>query len=130
MSPPDDALVGRHTVSAHESDPRGHMNNAAYLDVFDDAVGALGIDPQARPARYDLQYLRAVRSGERLQFAAWTSDAGTHLAAHVADGPTAWQGTRARPDAPVRSGTERRGTEWRGCYGPDPDGPAGSTVPV
>ena len=52
--PPGCLQPGLCVVPAHEIDPRGHMNNAAYLDLFEDALAGLGLDPQERPALYEL----------------------------------------------------------------------------
>ncbi len=58
-------------VPAHQTDPRGHMNSAAYLDFFEDALVALGVDPQGRPATYDLEYLRPLVPGELVNRHVW-----------------------------------------------------------
>jgi len=102
--PPVGARTGRHMVFAHECDPRGHMNNAAYVDLFDDALAALGIDPQARPVSYTLEYLRSARSGETVEYAAWNTEAGARLVAQIPGGPVVWRAHRwstHRPPFPV-----------------------------
>ena len=48
--PPAHLPPDLYVVPAHQIDPAGHMNNAAYLDLLDDALAGLGLDPQARPA--------------------------------------------------------------------------------
>jgi len=98
--PPIGALTGRHRVFAHECDPRGHMNNAVYLDLFDDALAALGIDPQARPVSYTLEYLRSARSGETVEYAAWNTEAGARLVAQIPDGPVVWRAHRRSTACP------------------------------
>lgn len=69
--PPAGLQADAYLVPAHEADPRGHMNNAAYLDLFEDALSVQGVDPQVRPAVYEVEYLRAVRPGEILRRFIW-----------------------------------------------------------
>mgnify|MGYP000542519137 CR=1 FL=1 len=64
-----------YVVPAHQIDPRGHMNSAAYLDVFEDALADAGADPQQRPCIYELEYLRAARPGEVLRRFVWRDPA-------------------------------------------------------
>jgi len=47
--PPGRLQPGLCVVPVHELDPRGHMNNAAYLDLFEDTLAGLGLDPQKAP---------------------------------------------------------------------------------
>ncbi|HYM70340.1 MAG TPA: acyl-ACP thioesterase domain-containing protein [bacterium] len=94
---PAGARTGAYRVPAHQTDPRGHMNNAAYLDLLDDALAALGLDPQARPAEYDLAYLQAAVSGDALQYAAWATPAAASVAMHRPDGTPVWWGRRRCP---------------------------------
>lgn len=96
---PVGARTDAYRVPAHQTDPRGHMNNAAYLDLLDDALASLGLDPQARPAEYDLAYLQPALSGDALQYAAWGTPATASVAVHRADGSAVWWGRRRRPAA-------------------------------
>ncbi len=69
--PPADLQADACLVPAHEADPRGHMNSAAYLDLFEDALSVQGVDPQMRPVVYEVEHLRAVRPGEVLRRFIW-----------------------------------------------------------
>ncbi len=73
--PPAAATPQTYVVPLHQVDPRGHMNSAAYLDVFEDALSHAGGDPQQRPCTYELEYLRAARSGEVLHRFVWRDGA-------------------------------------------------------
>ncbi|MDQ7849317.1 MAG: thioesterase [Armatimonadota bacterium] len=73
--PPAVSLPQTYVVPAYQVDPRGHMNSAAYLDVFEDAIVDAGDDPQQRPCTYELEYLRAARPGEVLRRFVWRNAA-------------------------------------------------------
>jgi len=90
--PPTGAREGSYEVWPPQTDPRGHMNNAAYLDLFDDALVALGVDPQERPAQYDLEFLKPVRAAEVLRYAVWIAPSGVDVVARLPDGSVAWRG--------------------------------------
>ncbi len=73
-------------VLAHQVDPRGHMNSAAYLDLFEDARSGAGADPQNRPALYELEYLRAALPGEVLRRFVWRTNGGWAMVASTHEG--------------------------------------------
>lgn len=72
---PAEAPVRRFEVRPHELDPMDHVNNAVYLDWFEEAIlaapsgdrGAL----DAVPRRYRLEYAAAADPGMVLEDAAW-----------------------------------------------------------
>ena len=97
--PPPDTPTATVRVAAHQADPRGHMNSAAYLDLFEDALDEAGTDPQERPAAYELEYLRAAAPGESVQRTLWSSGEGWALVVAAAGGPVA----RARRERGRRS---------------------------
>jgi len=83
-------------VRAHEMDPRGHMNNAAYLDLFEDALAGLGLDPQERPVLYALEYLKSVRAGDALERFVWDRPSGISMIVRAPDGAAIVRGHRQR----------------------------------
>ncbi|HEY3248691.1 MAG TPA: acyl-ACP thioesterase domain-containing protein [bacterium] len=80
-SQPSGLPADEYLIPAHQVDPLGHMNSAAYVDLFDDALVALGVDVQARPAVYELEYFRAPRLGERLKRYVWEDRGGWSIQA-------------------------------------------------
>jgi acyl-ACP thioesterase len=70
------------------------MNNAAYLDLFEDALGGLGLDPQERPALYEFEYLMPVSAGGTLERFVWELPSGNAMLDRVPDGPTVVRGRR------------------------------------
>jgi acyl-CoA thioesterase FadM len=84
--PPTDARTGEYVVPAHQTDPRGHMNSAAYLDVFEDELAAAGVDPQKRPAICAVEYLRAALPAEALRLLVWRRTDGYAMLAATAEG--------------------------------------------
>jgi acyl-CoA thioesterase FadM len=90
-------------VPAHEVDPRGHVNNAVYLDLFEDALAGLGLDPQNRPAVYELEYLKSVVAGDTLQRLLWEVPSGAAMIAHAADGTTVVRARRHSAVSPERA---------------------------
>ncbi len=85
LGDPPAAPPQAYVVPAHQVDPRGHMNSAAYLDVFEDALADAGTDPQQRPCTYELEYLRAARPGEVLRRFVWR-DAAWAMVVTTAEG--------------------------------------------
>jgi len=83
---PDGMAPAAHRVSAHQVDPRGHMNSAAYLDLLDDAMVDAGADPQRRPALVEAEYLRVALPGETLHRFAWPDAGAWMMAVETADG--------------------------------------------
>lgn len=73
-------------VPAHQVDPRGHMNSGAYLDVFEDALTGAGVDPQERPGKYELEYLRMALPGEVLRRSVWRQHGGWAMVASTLAG--------------------------------------------
>jgi len=98
-------------VPAHQTDPRGHMNSAAYLDLFEDALVGLGVDPQARPARYDLEYLRAVVTGELLMRYVWAERNGWTMVGSTSAGVSVVKGRRTALTEGGRSGINKGNLE-------------------
>lgn len=83
---PPGTVPTAYRVPAHQVDPRGHMNSAAYLDLLDDALTEAGGEPQRRPAVIEAEYLRAALSGEVLQQFVWPDADGWAMAIETADG--------------------------------------------
>ena len=96
--PPGDLTPSLYVVPAHEIDPRGHANNAAYLDLFEDALPGLGLDPQKRPVVYALEYLKPIAAGDALERFVWERPSGAAMIARAADGTIV---VRARRDSAV-----------------------------
>ncbi len=88
-------------VPAHQTDPRGHMNSAAYLDLFEDALVGLGVDPQKRPVTYDLEYLRPVVPGEVLNRYVWAEPRGWTMVGTTPMGVPVVKGRRTASDETV-----------------------------
>ncbi len=85
-------------VPAHQTDARGHMNSAAYLDLFEDALVGLGVDPQGRPVTYDLEYLRPVVPGELLHRFVWAEPRGWTMVGTTPLGVPVVKGRRTATD--------------------------------
>jgi acyl-ACP thioesterase len=77
---PDGTVARQFVVRPHELDPMDHVNNAVYLDWFEEAVLAAGGgdsgEVAAVPRRYRLEYAAAADPGAELEDAAWRDDAG------------------------------------------------------
>jgi acyl-ACP thioesterase len=90
---PGSAAVSRHgvVVRPQDTDPLGHVNNAAYLDYLEEALLAEGGDAAAlttaAPRRFRIEYIQPASPGERLASETWTLPA----AAHGAAGGRAWR---------------------------------------
>jgi acyl-ACP thioesterase len=93
-------------VPAHRIDPAGHMNNAAYLDLFEDALAGLGLDPQERPVLYGLEYLKPVVAGDALERFVWQTPSGPAMIARVTGGTPVVRCRRYSPLS-LRRGTAR-----------------------
>lgn len=93
--PPEHLQPDLYIVPAHEVDPAGHVNNAAYLDLFEDALAGLGRDPQERPVLYELEYLKPVVAGNTLERFVWETPSGPAMAARVSGGATVVRGRRS-----------------------------------
>lgn len=77
-TPPDAAAHSWH-VSIRDLDPMGHVNNATYLDVLDEALAAMtGASAGPRPPiRYQLEYLRPALPGRTVALLHWRMEGGT-----------------------------------------------------
>jgi acyl-CoA thioester hydrolase len=82
---PDDAHLRSIVVRPQELDPNAHVNNAAYLDWFEEAVlaampdgdaGGAALPVNRVPRRYRLEYRSAVIAGAALEGAAWSDGTG------------------------------------------------------
>ena len=72
---PPDAFVAPIVVRRQDIDPMGHVNNAAYLDYFDDALSSAPAGPVAiEPRRYRLEYLLSADLDSRLTGVLWLDD--------------------------------------------------------
>jgi acyl-ACP thioesterase len=87
-------------VPGHQIDPAGHMNSAAYVDLFDDALPGLGLDPQDRPALYELEYLKPVAARTILGRVVWETTSGVAMIARAPEGTTVVRGRRSLPSSP------------------------------
>jgi acyl-ACP thioesterase len=70
---PPGAHVRRFHVRRSEIDPMAHVNNAAYLDYFEESLAEAGGGAalEARPRRYRLEYQQAAEPGAALSGAIW-----------------------------------------------------------
>jgi acyl-CoA thioesterase FadM len=60
------------TVRASDVDPMGHLNNAAYVDLVDEAAALLPADPSGPRERYQVSYLLPAPSGATVEVACWS----------------------------------------------------------
>lgn len=60
-------------VRRHDLDPMGHVNNAAYLDYLEEALGAAGQEDalHALPRRIRIEYLLPAAPGARVRATVW-----------------------------------------------------------
>ena len=72
---PPHAHVVPASVRRSDIDPLGHLNNATYLDLAQEAAAEVRAD---RPglARFQLEFVRPAVAGAELRIAAWSGDAG------------------------------------------------------
>jgi acyl-ACP thioesterase len=77
---PAGAEARQFVVRPHELDPMDHVNNAVYLDWFEEAIlaanGGDRSDLTVVPRRYRLEYAAAADPGAQLQDSAWRDDGG------------------------------------------------------
>lgn len=85
-----------YTVPAHQSDPRGHMNTAAYLDLFEDGLAASGIAIQQRPAVFRLEFFRQSVPGDIVARTLWSVDSTWIMDLTTAQGEAIARGIRLR----------------------------------
>ncbi len=76
---PPGVPLQEYRVPPHQTDPRGHMNSAAYLELFEDALAEAHVDPQTRPVTYELEYLRPLVPGELIHRCVWPALEGWTL---------------------------------------------------
>ncbi len=78
--PPADITPSALRIRVSDADPMGHVNNAVYLDLLDDALvragGAKAIE--THPRTYDLQYSAAANAGAELRDLAWRENGSWH----------------------------------------------------
>jgi len=98
--PPREATRTAYVVPAHQVDPRGHMHTAAYLDLFEDALGAAGVDAQRRPAVYEMEFLRQSLPGEVLWWTLWPAADAWRLRVAAAEGAEVTRALRRGPAGP------------------------------
>lgn len=66
------------SVRLADVDPMGHVNNAAYLDYFEEHLAALGRSDECRrrPRRYRAEFVGAAQAGMALIGEGWASGGG------------------------------------------------------
>jgi len=76
---PPDAAVTHVRTRPQELDPLAHVNNATYLDWFEEAVAPAGgsADLAAEPRTYRLEYLVPAALGDELVVRTWASGDGS-----------------------------------------------------
>jgi acyl-ACP thioesterase len=72
-------------VRAIDLDPLGHMNNAAYLDIVDDALARMDTVPGRYPDHYRLGYVLPAQPGSEIKVASWPT-AENAVACRMSDG--------------------------------------------
>jgi acyl-CoA thioesterase FadM len=98
---PDEAPTTWLEVRRADVDPMGHLNNAAYLDLVDQALGDAGsFDP---PVTIRLEYLRPALPGMRLSVRTWNEGASTAARIDADDGTELCRAT-VDPGAQAGSG--------------------------
>jgi acyl-CoA thioesterase FadM len=82
---PADAVTRTWRVSIRDLDPMGHVNNATYLDVLDEALAAEtdSLAGPRPPVRYQVEYLRPALPHTTLSVVHW--EAGGHVLARCID---------------------------------------------
>jgi acyl-CoA thioester hydrolase len=75
---PADALERSRRAEPQELDPMAHVNNAAYIDLFEAALQEVGRPdlPSALPRRYQIEYLAPAASGAILVWRVWPTSTG------------------------------------------------------
>jgi acyl-CoA thioester hydrolase len=73
---PAHAAVRAFEVRPHELDPMDHVNNAVYLDWFEESILAVGGSVDQTPRRYSLEYAAAASGGDAVRTATWGDDDG------------------------------------------------------
>ena len=75
-APPDDAVPHGSLVRAADVDPMGHLNNAAYVDLIDDALAAATGRRLGASATVRLVYLRPALPAMTVAGTIWPTDHG------------------------------------------------------
>lgn len=102
---PADIRRDDYIVPAHQADPRGHMNTAAYLDLFDDDLAASGVDTQQRPAVFEIEFFRQSLPGGTLSRSLWSVDGVWVMEMTTPQGQPIARGVRRRA-GPAREENE------------------------
>ncbi|MDR7483917.1 MAG: thioesterase [Armatimonadota bacterium] len=102
-APPISAEASPLWIRAGDVDALGHANNAAYLDLFDDAVVRAGGQRviEAHPRTYDLLYHAAAESGAALRDRAWSETGLWHYRLERPDGTLLLHGRLVGADLPL-----------------------------
>lgn len=72
------------TVRVSDVDPMGHLNNAAYLDLVDEAAASLATDRHGPQRNYRVSYLLPAPAGANVDVSCWSRDDGS-LASRIHD---------------------------------------------
>lgn len=94
--PPPTVKPREFLVPTHLVDPRSHMNSAAYLDLFEDALVSMRADTQERPATYELEYLAVTLLGDLLHRFIWPELSGWAMFVATPSGLPMVKGRRRR----------------------------------
>jgi acyl-CoA thioesterase FadM len=82
---PSSAARTRERIRPADVDPMGHLNNAAYLDIVDEAVAGLPTAPTDDAAtRYRIGYLMPALAGTEVEVACWPAGEGS-IACRISD---------------------------------------------
>jgi acyl-CoA thioesterase FadM len=84
-----------HVVPAHQADPRGHVNTAAYVDLFEDGLVGLGVATQQRPVVFDLEFLRQSVPGDTVSRSLWSASDAWRMDLTTPQGESIARGVRA-----------------------------------
>lgn len=91
-----------YVVSTHQSDPRGHVNTAAYLDLFEDGLAASDIATRQRPAIFELEFIRPSLPGDTLCRSLWSVDGVWMMELTTPQGEAIARGVRTGSRAGLR----------------------------
>jgi acyl-CoA thioesterase FadM len=87
---PAGAFIATRRAEAHELDPMGHVNNAAYLDQFEAVLDAIGLGGQrsAIPRHLTVEYLAPATPDAELVWRVWSVPEGAAGILSTAEGGT------------------------------------------
>jgi acyl-CoA thioesterase FadM len=71
-------------VRPSDVEPMGHLNNAAYLDLVDEAAASLATDRHGPRGNYRVSYLLPAAAGASVEVSCWSRDDGS-LACRIQD---------------------------------------------